>query len=435
MKLVAAGITILSLLRMQPAFSQSTQDLQSLVTQVHRDVEEIRGLKFKREIKAQNQSVADFGDYLDSVLELQIPDRLAHNYGRIVRKLGLYRGPEIQDLRSMAKKVMQTQAAAYYDPQTEAFYVVMQELPSQMMTALYAHELYHGLQDQHYDLKSYVLSQFEDLNDDELLARQAVVEGEATYIMNLWSLKKTLGAIPEGPLLEMSIRMQTQLDVEKIRGLLQGGGLSEIAGNDLGQAVQSLDEIPPFMLETLVGAYLKGMGFVFAIQKQGWEQVEKLYERPPVSSEQILHPEKWLSNEIPSPLQWPAFEDQKVFADWSLLEANTVGEIQWRIIFTEHGLDSTAVGASSGWNGDVFAVLEDSATKQLMLLVYSSWDTEADAAEFSSTYQDLLKVKYPDGSEPTSLQRFGRDVLVVEGAPKELVRDIENFMRRAKQSP
>ena len=86
----------------------------------------------------------------------------------------------------MTKAVMQSQVAAYYDPESDAFYVVTQDLSEQMLGGLYAHELYHGLQDQHYNLDEYILSQTGGkLNDDELLARQAVVEGEATYIMTL----------------------------------------------------------------------------------------------------------------------------------------------------------------------------------------------------------------------------------------------------------
>ena len=385
-------------------------------------------------MKVENQSTADFGNYLDRMLDLQIPKKLAANYGKVVKKLGLYRGPEIEDLKAMAKKVMQSQAAAYYDPASEAFYVVMQDLPGEMQSALYAHELYHGLQDQHFDLTAYMTSQVAELNDDEFLARQAVVEGEATYVMTLWTLKNTLGVIPEASLLEMSIRLQSNLDASIIRNMLKSSATAQTLGADLKEAVRSMDDIPPFMLETMVGAYLKGMGFVFEIQKAGWQQVQELYTRPPVSSEQILHPEKWITNETPIRFDWPAFDDDEYLRDWDLLDSNTLGEIQWRIIFSEHELEKdVAKAAAAGWNGDLYAVLEHREKRDLLLLIYSSWDSVSEAEEFQSAYQQLIRVKYPEGNEATSVERIENEVLIVEGGEVNALAAIMNFARQVQR--
>ncbi len=415
----------------QPTFvhSQTSDPIKAKIVTIQKQIEEIRGLKFKKPVKVQNQSLDDFGKYLDRVLEKQMPEKLAKNYGKIVTKLGLYRGPEITDVRELAKMVMQSQAAAYYDPGTETFYVVMPNLPEGMLTSVYAHELYHGLQDQYFDLEKYVLSQFEDrLNDDELLARQATVEGEATYIMTLWSMKSMFGAVPDTAMLEMAINMQAQLDIRTMINMLKSGAIPEASEGDIHQAVKAIDEIPSFLLETLVGAYLKGMAFVFQIQKHGWQKVQSLYAQPPVSSEQILHPQKWLNNERPYRLKWATFSDQPIFAGWDLLEANAIGELQWRIIFAVHDLASDGIMAAAGWNGDTFAVLEHQTTKELLLLIYTCWDSKTEAEEFYTLYQKLLKSKYPE-EQFQHVLLTENEVLIVEGGSEEQLEATLSFMK------
>jgi len=408
------------------------QNIQSKIDSIQVEIEKIRGAKFKHPVKVANQSLADFGEYLDRMLEKQFSDNLDKNYGKVVRKLGLYRGPEIKDFKSLAKTVMQSQAAAYYDPATNTFYVVMQELPELALGSVYAHEIYHGFQDQHHNLDDYLLSPVQEkLNDDEVLARQAVVEGEATYLMTLWTLKTQFGSVPAPGMLDMAIKMQAKLDVKTMLQMLKSSVVPQAHSGDIEKAIKAMDHIPPFMIETMVGAYLKGMGFVFEIQKQGWEKVDELYKNPPVSTEQILHPEKWLAKEFPVKFEWPSFE-QSLFSEWKLLESNTIGEIQWRIIFSEHRMGETGLTAAEGWNGDSFAVLEHK-NGDLLLLIYSSWDSQTEAQEFRNAYEKLLKVKYPEGNETIKIQSNTNEVLIIEGSSKNNIRSLLEFMKRVKK--
>lgn len=410
------------------------QNIQNKIDSIQVEIEKIRGAKFKHSVKVANQSLEDFGKYLDKMLDKQFSENMDMNYGKVVRKLGLYRGPEIKDFKSLAKAVMQSQAAAYYDPASSTFYVVMQDLPKSAVGSVYAHELYHGFQDQHYNLNSYLLSPVQGkLNDDEVFARQAVVEGEATYLMTLWTLKTQFGSVPAPGMLEMAIKMQAKLDVKTMLQMLKSSVVPLAKSADMEKAIKAMDDIPPFMIETMVGAYLKGMGFVFEIQKQGWEKVSELYKNPPVSSEQILHPEKWLANEFPVKFEWPSFA-QKLFSDWKLLESNTVGEIQWRIIFSEHGMGEAGLTAAEGWNGDSFAIFEHKKNGKLLLLVCSSWDTEKEAREFKAAYEKLLAVKYPEGNETIKIQSNANDVLIIEGGRKKNVGNFLEFLRQAKKT-
>lgn len=394
-----------------------TVSLQTYADQIQSEVGRIRGLPFKASIKANNQSLDDFETYIDAELRSQLPGDRAKNYGKVVKKVGLHRGKEIEDLIEMTKVVMKSQAAAYYDPETSAFYVLMNDMPEVMLGGIYAHELYHGLQDQHYDLDRYLMALMrKGANDDEIMARQAVVEGEATYIMTLWSMQHITGLPPEREMVEFAINFQAGMDSESMREMIQSGPVQSMLAEAEGmqRAVDALDHIPSFMIETMVGAYMKGMQFVFEIQRNGWGSVEQLYAMPPVSSEQILHPEKWMTSEMPYVLEWSDFEAEPALQNWKLLDANTLGEIQIGIIFREHGFRDISLVAADGWDGDRYAVLEHEESGELMLLLYTCWDNEDEALEFSRVYEPLQEEKYRDEDVSVVVHVEGKDVLVIE---------------------
>jgi len=397
---------------------------QALVRRIEEDVAALRGLPWKHPIRAEAQTTEQFAAYLDRQLALSVPERLALNYGRVVRRLGLYRGPEITDFREMMKFVMSSQAAAYYDPERQGFYVLMSDFPEPMLGMFFAHELMHGLQDQHFGLQRYLFAPQASraLDDDELLARQAVVEGEATLLMTAWLMQRMQGVPASREQLAVAVQAQTQFDSTTLRAALQQPEIGALAGDSMRGAVEAMARIPSFLLQTMMGAYLQGLGFVFAVQERGWAEVERLYgDAPPASSEQILHPEKWFAGEQPLRISWPEFSAEAALDGWELLEANTLGEFQWRIVFEEQGLAAEAESAAAGWDGDRYAVFsrrEDGAT---LLLLRTAWDTPEDAGEFAAAYRRLLVLKYGGQAEPARLVQRERDVLVVEGgSPGEL---------------
>ena len=429
-KFHAVWVVGLFLLQQPNVGAQTQIELQRKAGSVRQEIVEILGLKFKRPVRVGIQTSEDFGKYLDANLEKQMSKNLVEHFDKIVRKLGLYRGPEIKDAISTIKFVAQSQAAAYYDPASDTFYLLMQDLPEQLLCEFLTHELYHGLQDQYFDLDLYLLSQVDRLNDDELLARQAVVEGEATYIQTLWSLEHNLGTAPDPAILQRVIHQVAQMDLKSLFELIKS---SPVFQGDIKKAIQAIDELPPFMIEQFLGAYLKGMGFIFEIQKQGWGKIEELYTTyPPASTEQILHPEKWLMRETPDAFEWPLFENETLFSGWEILDVDTIGEIMWRIIFAEHGMAAVGKGASAGWDGDLYAVLKKKDADDLLLLLYTGWDTEADAREFANAYRNLLKVKYADGTEHLRVERIDKDVLIIEGGEEGSANDLLDFMRRAR---
>ena len=130
-----------------------------------------------------------------------------------------------------------------------------------------SHELTHALEDQRFKLD------LEDTSgsDDAALANLALVEGSATAVMFTYA--------------ERHFSAEQTL-----------GGLLSSLGQDTG-------DLPPFIEAQLIFPYVQGQQFVQRLYETGggsWSLVNSAYRfRPPASSEQILHPDKYLQVEQP----------------------------------------------------------------------------------------------------------------------------------------
>lgn len=422
----------------QDAAKPPPADPQVVADGIAREVAQIRGLPFKQPVSVELQSSAQFGEYVSRRIDEVVPEPIRRHYGLIVRALGLYRGPPIEDFSAMMTTVMSSQVGAYYDPDTQRFYVVMGGLPDLMQGVLYSHELYHALQDQHFGLSRYLETGpargDPSYSGDGLLARQAVVEGEATYMMNLWMMQKMMQKAPPREVVAKAVQMQVNMSMEQLREALKQPQVAQLVGADLQDAMESADSIPPFILDALLGAYLKGVGFVFAVHEQGWSAVEKLYtEYPPRSTEHILHPEKWLAREAPVTFEWPNFGKVRALREWELLDSDVLGEFQWRTVFKEHELPAEAESVAAGWGGDRYAVFKRRDSDATLLLLRTSWDSEADAREFVDAYRRVLALKYAGASVPTRVVHQGVDVFVVEGADEASLDSLLKLVRKAKK--
>jgi hypothetical protein len=430
MKAVATGFSLALCLACAGAAQAAApaaipEDPLALAARIQKEVVDLRGLTFKQPVSMQKQTAEGLGQLMDKEMAEAVPSAVSDHFDKIVRRLGLYRGPEIKDYKSLMRTVITSQVAAYYDPDTKRVYLLSEGDSSLEQGVIMAHELYHALQDQYFDLNSY-MSEKLNLNSDEEMARNALVEGEATYIHTLWGFRQMMGgALPPRALIAPAIQMQANLSMSDLRQMV--GGSPEDAAE--------IDAIPPFILEVMMGNYLKGAGFVFAVQEQGWAAVEKLYkEYPPQSTEQILHPEKWVARENPTKFSWLDLSKERTLRDWELLDDDVVGEIQWRIIFNEHGLKAEADAAAGGWDGDRYAVLKRKGSDETLLLLRASWDSEAEAGQFADAYRRLLAVKYEKTGDPVLVEQQGQEVFVVEGGRKADHEAMMKIIKQAKKS-
>jgi len=400
-------------------------------TGIERELAEIRGRPLKQPV------ALNYLTHEEALVDLQAQvaakEPLPAHYGKIVRVLGLYKGPEIVDVNAMRRNLLIAKGVhgfGFYDSDRNAMFIE-RGASEWALALLYQHEIYHGFQDQYFDLGSYYSDRLADgsLNTDELLARAAVVEGEATYFQILVHVKRETGQEPTRQLVAPMIRWQSELDRDAMTAMLQRDDVPAAYRQKIQERLDASRGVPAFLSDLFDDAYRNGMAFVHAVHEYGWEEVEKLYAvYPPASTEQILHPEKWFSREAPTRIEWARFDTNPLFAGWEMLDQNVLGEARWRVVFREYGLGADAVAAASGWDGDDYAVFMRKTDDALLLLWHTSWDTEADAEEFASAYRRLPELKYADAPQPTRVQAIGRNVFIVEGGEEASIEALMDFV-------
>jgi hypothetical protein len=207
---------------------------------------------------------------------------------------------------------------------------------------------------------------------------------------------------------------------------------------------KTLRQVPPIISESMIFPYLKGLVFCARLTNEGgWKAIDAAYRDLPLSTEQILHPEKYGAR--PDRPMTIELGELKPGADWKELGRNVIGEMQLAIMLKRHG----GKAAAAGWDGDRYAVFER-PNQQFALVWVSTWDTEQDAREFSKGYiayqtQKVGKLGAVADAEAAEVwrnvghrlyvvRRDGADVVVVEGFEPESTMALLAAATKAKKT-
>lgn len=271
---------------------------------------------------------------------------------RLLRALGLL-GPDV-GLRDAILDLNGSQVIGYYSNSDDALYVVDRGGalgPTARVT--YAHEFVHQLQDQAFDLESLGLDAAD--GGDRSLAVRAMVEGDASLAQVQW-----------------------------LTSNLTPDEMAELVRDATDPAVtEALAKAPRILVAMSLFPYEDGTRFVAAIG--GFKAVDAAYARPPVSTEQILHPEKYLAGEGADPPfdEMPDPWLQALGPGWSVAQVDTLGEFLIRFWLGESGVATAeAVEAAAGWAGDRIVLL-DGPDGAVAVVISTAWDSAADAADFA----------------------------------------------------
>lgn len=379
-------------------------------SEVLKETSALRELAILRPVRSGAQSRAEIERMLIRKLNEQMTTREMHDAELALKKFGL--APAGFAYRSFLIKLLTEQVAGYYDPKAREFHLA-DWLNLDGQKPVMAHELTHALQDQHFNLQRF--EKWPRGDSDAELAAHALVEGDATLAMTAYMTRN--------PLIALAFARSIQ------------SGLS----------TEQFDLAPRALRETLIFPYLQGMAWAtYVHRKGGWSLVSKAYTRLPQSTEQILHPEKYFSNEAPVKVVLPdltgilnstesnqqsAISNQQTGArsrgqlstkssavigrqssvgrptprsrnptpaKWSRVEHDVNGEWGYYLILDEY-LKSLRESrrAAAGWAGDRYALYEGSKPGQLLLVHVSAWDTEDDAREFFDAYVKRTALRYP----------------------------------------
>jgi hypothetical protein len=345
------------------------------VDRIARQTPAIRGLELRENVPTDVMDRPALEALMQKMLRDEYPPEMIELAEKAYKALDLIAADV--DLIEAFSAFATSQVAAFYEPDTKRIYVLddLREMmiemapgvPAEMAAAMIepmitntlAHEFTHALQDQHFDLNRLIDASKHD--DDMALAVHALIEGDAMIAGTAVMLGSAAQALAMSP---------------------DAAAMSAMGAT----LTPGLAEAPAIFRESLLFPYVNGWVFSLRIAKdEGFAAIDRALRDPPISTEQVLHPEKYLAREAPLAVGLPELEG---VVSERLIGANVMGELQTRILL---GGSPDAIAAAEGWGGDAYAVFEAAAGEgdlldRLRFVWVTVWDTEADAEEFAIEY-------------------------------------------------
>ena len=365
MKRLAACFIIFLLyvtaVRLQPQDNKLFADIDAITAELSK----ISGLEMRHKVPSDLITKDQVKKFLEDRIKEQVKPEEIRVEEVTLKKFGLV--PQDFDLKKTTIDLLSEQAAAFYDYRKKRLFVVSSEATELERTAL-VHELAHALADQNFDLQKFIDKASK--NDDSSLARLAVMEGQATWLMTEYQARQmgmSLGTSPAA--------------------LSLLGQVGEISAGQF----PAFDQAPLYMKETLLFPYVQGMLFQQRVfKKDGQASFAEVFRHPPVSTQQILHPDTYLSDLKPLRPKVPSIK-QRDFHD---LVEGEVGELDHTVLLRQYAGKTVSETLAPHWRGGSYRVLENKKKDATILLYISEWETPEAAREFFQAYHQVLKGKW-----------------------------------------
>jgi hypothetical protein len=350
-------------------------DVSAMLDTVERRTAELRGLPAREEVQRTTLTPDQFRARLLDEFNRDESLESIENSRKLMVALGLL-APDV-DLYALELDFRTGVVLGQYDPETKQLYVISGAAsfgPLERVT--FAHEFTHALQDQHYNIRN--LMPKDSDNSDRDLAVSSVLEGDALITEELYQTHALT-------------RAEREEKRRQERNL--GSGLN-------------LDRLPLVIVEETYFPYTEGPKFVVQVVGQdvlrdaiqtgsGYgPRVNRIFENPPKSSAQIIHPEKYLQGVNPIDVRFPDLASA-LGEGWKQLRKDVLGEIDHRILIQQFVNRELGDRAAAGWAGDAFALLGKG--NDVAVVASTRWDNPAEAQEWFDAYGQALRGRYPSG--------------------------------------
>lgn len=286
-------------------------DFDAVMADLVAFVEAERGLAFVDPVAVEVADDEEFSarlleDFDEDVEEIEESDGTLTALGLI--------GPDV-DLVGELRSFYDVGVLGFYDPETDEL-VVRGTDPTLYTQQTIVHELVHALDDQHHDLDR---PELDDAPDESSLGFASLVEGNARRVDEAW--EADLSADDQAELLDEEYAYAAE------------------AGLDFGtfpmvliELVQAPYELGPLLVEEI-------------LEEEGPEGLEAAFASPPVTSEQVIHPDSYLAGETAREMAAPPAEGE-------VTDEGVFGELVLRIMLEGPLSSADARRASEGWGGD-----------------------------------------------------------------------------------
>jgi hypothetical protein len=372
-----------------PALAQSDPRARELCGQANSIAQEltrISGLPLKHSVPCDFISKDKINEFLQQrVKEVTNPEEIRAEE-LTLKKFGLV--PQDFDLAKNTVDLLTEQAAAFYDYDKKKLFIT-ETTPSETQAPVLAHELSHALADQSFNLSKFIKKGRK--SDDGSTARLAIMEGQATWLMSEYLARKMGQSLHDSPAL---VSM-----------------MSTMNDSSAGGQYPVFENAPLYLRQTLVFPYTKGMLFQNALlTRDGNNGFAEVFRNPPVSSQQILHPEKYFAGVKPTE---PNLPDPKLPHGYKGLVGGSLGELEHGILLEQYSGKKRAADLAPHWKGSTFALMENKKAGRVVLLYAVEWDSEDIARRYFSAYREALQKKWKriavDSETDTAVTGTGDD--------------------------
>ncbi len=387
---------------------EAQADLLAKADSVLEEVSRLSGLPIHDNVSIEFKDRDFFENYYALRLQAQYPPARQAAVEKAYVLLGFLRPGEdlIQTyLDSFLKSVQ-----GYYDPDQKTLVLADWADPqSQEMTM--AHELTHALQDQSFPLNAY-FAQVPNETMDSQFAQSSLVEGQAVLVAaEYWTRRNS----------EPFIRPSGVIELADPRSL---GKSTDDSTLETMSAKGAID-FPYVYGPVFFKACLKG---------RDKKDLSRLFKDPPTTTQQIMHPEDFVSGRRESEWREPAEWGRPTLEGYSKFWEDSMGEYGLFLVLRQYLDDDEAWKAVEGWRGDRLRAYENPENEKKVLVGSVLMKDAASAGLFFKSYGKLLARKYGKFKETNSgewvdgfdlspggnrvyLERFGRQIIFAEGIP------------------
>lgn len=389
------------------------------VTRILDQVSGSRGMVVHRDVKIERLDPAAFreevsrrveADETSTEVDAEAESALNRREAAFLAGFDFLPPPSKREGIATTEELLTEQVAAFYDKREDKIYVPVSSPQSEedalIQRAIVAHEVQHALQAQNFPPETRrrhaPRPEGEVESTDEALAHLALIEGDAMVAMGAY-VGAELGA-PVGRTLR------------RIRETTENVPREALAHEQHGSALQRSIDLSRARLSF---PYEEGMFFVSDVYRAGgFELVDQMFSKIPTTTEQILHPQKYLAGEGARPIR-----SLEVPPGLSLVGSDVMGELQMGVLLRRCTDAARAGVAAEGWGGDRFFLLA-SKGRSLGVAWVTTWDSEADAREFE---QVMVAAKSCFGENAIDDHRISSSVVVRRrGDTVALVRGLDS---------
>src|SRR5580704_7201914 len=266
-------LALLALLTSLAPAQQKATALFQEVDEMTSSLSQITGWPVRRKVPAKIITKEEFRRQVESRMKGSSTNKELRAEELTLKMFGFI--PQDFDLAKETVDLVSEQAAAFYDYSKKRLFVLDSTSEGSEQRVALVHELAHALADQQHPLGKYLHKGSPD--DDASTAREAVMEGQATWLTWAYVSMRNGGKAEVAP--DM---------IEKLTDNSSGGSSD----------FPVFSKEPLYLRESLVFPYDEGMKFQDAVyHKLGRKSFDEVFARPPRSTQQILHPKTYIRSE------------------------------------------------------------------------------------------------------------------------------------------